>query len=176
MLYYAADYCTQCTGAPVQLACAVLNRALLRACVHCSVSYYYSFRRKVETLDQNVEGLRGHLQQLVTIARTYCKAGNAFCEHGRELSSALMHLQVCSCVYLSIYTIVYMLLPRCQLILYTGCSYYCDQSIVAYMLLLAQALPAPGCTAMMCKLIVVVAVTGSISACSVTTAAWCCCH
>eukprot|EP00953_Heterococcus_sp_UTEX-ZZ885_P007988 4792-Heterococcus_DN1.PRE.2 len=62
--------------------------------VSVCVSYYYSFRRKVETLDQNVEGLRGHLQQLVTIARTYCKAGNAFCEHGRELSSALMHLQL----------------------------------------------------------------------------------
>lgn len=52
-----------------------------------------SFRRKVETLDQNVEGLRGHLQQLVTIARKYCESGNTFCAHGKELSSALMHLQ-----------------------------------------------------------------------------------
>jgi hypothetical protein len=68
--------------------------------LYLCVSPYYSFRRKVETLDQNVEGLRGHLQQLVTIARTYCKAGNAFCEHGRELSSALMHLQVCCCIYI----------------------------------------------------------------------------
>ncbi|CAM9849368.1 unnamed protein product, partial [Choristocarpus tenellus] len=38
-------------------------------------------------------GLRGHLQQLVSVARKYCDTGNAFCEHGRELSNMLMNLQ-----------------------------------------------------------------------------------
>ncbi|CAN0081455.1 unnamed protein product, partial [Phaeothamnion confervicola] len=37
--------------------------------------------------------LRTHLQQLVVVARKYCASGNAFCEHGRELGSALMNLQ-----------------------------------------------------------------------------------
>ncbi len=51
-----------------------------------------SFRRKIEVLDENVESLRAHLQHLVTVARSYCNAGNSFCEYGRELASALLHL------------------------------------------------------------------------------------
>ncbi|CBJ33893.1 conserved unknown protein [Ectocarpus siliculosus] len=50
-----------------------------------------AFRRKVETLDSNVEGLRGQLQQLVAVARKYCGNGLAFCEHGRELAGVLMN-------------------------------------------------------------------------------------
>ncbi|CAN0046347.1 unnamed protein product [Pylaiella littoralis] len=50
-----------------------------------------AFRRKVETLDNNVEGLRGHLQQLVAVARKYCGTGFAFCEHGREMAAILMN-------------------------------------------------------------------------------------
>jgi hypothetical protein len=46
----------------------------------------------VDALDQNVEGLRAHLQHLVTITRKYCHSGNLFCEHGQQLSSALMNL------------------------------------------------------------------------------------
>ncbi len=51
-----------------------------------------SFRHKMDSLDENVESLRAHLQHLVTIARNYCNTGNSFCEHGRELASALLHL------------------------------------------------------------------------------------
>ncbi len=51
-----------------------------------------SFRRKIDVLDENVESLRAHLQHLVSVARHYCNAGNSFCEHGRELASALLHL------------------------------------------------------------------------------------
>ncbi len=51
-----------------------------------------SFRHKIDALDQNVESLRAHLQHLVSIARSYCNTGNSFCEHGRELASALLHL------------------------------------------------------------------------------------
>ncbi|CAM9470704.1 unnamed protein product, partial [Scytosiphon promiscuus] len=50
-----------------------------------------AFRRKVEALDSNVEGLRGQLQQLVGGARKYCGSGFAFCEHGRELAGVLMN-------------------------------------------------------------------------------------
>ncbi|CAN0238295.1 unnamed protein product, partial [Ectocarpus fasciculatus] len=50
-----------------------------------------AFRRKVETLDSNFEGLRGQLQQLVAVARKYCGNGFAFCEHGRELAGVLMN-------------------------------------------------------------------------------------
>eukprot|EP00752_Nemacystus_decipiens_P002697 g2518.t1 len=49
------------------------------------------FRRKVEALDSNVEGLRGQLQQLVTVARKYCGTGLALCDHGRELAGVLMN-------------------------------------------------------------------------------------
>ncbi len=51
-----------------------------------------SFWRKIDALDENVESLRAHLQHLVTVARSYCNIGNSFCEHGRELASALLHL------------------------------------------------------------------------------------
>ncbi|CAN0028227.1 unnamed protein product, partial [Discosporangium mesarthrocarpum] len=52
-----------------------------------------AFRRKVEALDRNVEGLRGHLQGLVYVTRKYCDSGNIFCEHGKDLSGMLINLQ-----------------------------------------------------------------------------------
>lgn len=38
-------------------------------------------------------GLRGHLQQLVEVARKYCGSGFAFCEQGKELANMLVDLE-----------------------------------------------------------------------------------
>jgi len=52
-----------------------------------------SFRRKLQALDENVEGMRKHLQRLVDIVQKYIEAGVAFSAVGRTFASELMHLQ-----------------------------------------------------------------------------------
>lgn len=52
-----------------------------------------SFRRKLQAMDENVEGMRNHLQRLVTIIQKYIEAGLAFSSVGRNFASELMHLQ-----------------------------------------------------------------------------------
>jgi hypothetical protein len=53
------------------------------------------FRRRLRAMDENVEGVRRHLQRLVGIVQRYIEAGQAFSAVGREFASELMHL-VCA--------------------------------------------------------------------------------
>ena len=52
-----------------------------------------SFRQKLQAMDENVEGMRNHLQRLVSIIQKYIEAGLAFSNVGRRFSSELMHLE-----------------------------------------------------------------------------------
>ncbi len=53
------------------------------------------FRRRLRAMDENVDGVRRHLQRLVGIVQRYIEAGLAFSAVGREFASELMHL-VCA--------------------------------------------------------------------------------
>jgi len=46
-----------------------------------------SFRQKLVAMDENVEGMRNHLQRLVFIIQKYIEAGLAFSTIGRKFSS-----------------------------------------------------------------------------------------
>jgi hypothetical protein len=51
------------------------------------------FRTKLQALDENVEGMRRHLQRLVSIMGKYIETGQAFSAAGRLFASELMHLE-----------------------------------------------------------------------------------
>ena len=51
-----------------------------------------AYRRQIDALEENVDGLRGHLNRLVECSRAYCDAGKEFSARGREFSAALMHV------------------------------------------------------------------------------------
>mmetsp|Transcript_20948 Transcript_20948/g.30198 ORF Transcript_20948/g.30198 Transcript_20948/m.30198 type:complete len:833 (+) Transcript_20948:91-2589(+) len=52
-----------------------------------------AFRKKIESMDKNVEDLRSHLQLLVDKCRSYCKNGNAFVDSGKDFASLMSQLQ-----------------------------------------------------------------------------------
>lgn len=51
------------------------------------------FRRNVEDLGENVEGLRQHISRLVSITREYRQVGTSFGDLGRSLAEEMMHLK-----------------------------------------------------------------------------------
>lgn len=52
-----------------------------------------AFRKKIETMDEIVGGLRIHLQLMVTKCRSYCDAGNRYGDAGKEFSRLMSALQ-----------------------------------------------------------------------------------